>query len=80
MNAEIKWTHLSRAQIIKAMARKGVKVSKNIVKKLLKKHKFVKRKMQKTQSIGSHKDRNEQFLISILLTYVRNTKQMAILY
>ncbi len=62
MNAEIKWTHLSRAQIIKAMARKGVKVSKNIVKKLLKKHKFVKRKMQKTQSIGSHKDRNEQFL------------------
>lgn len=62
MNENIKWTHLSRAQIIKAMAKKGIKVSKNIVKKLLKKHKFVKRKMQRSLPTGTNKDRNEQFL------------------
>jgi len=62
MNEHPKWTHLSRAQIIKAMVKQGIKVSRNIVKNLLKKHKFVKRKMQKKQSTGRHKDRNEQFL------------------
>ena len=62
MKEHIKWTHLSRAQIIREMAKQGIKVSKNIVKKLLKKHKFVKRKMQRKQSTGTHKDRNEQFL------------------
>ncbi|RUM93990.1 MAG: hypothetical protein DSZ28_05520, partial [Thiothrix sp.] len=49
----IKWTHLTRAQIIKEMGKKGIKVSKNIVKKLLKKHKFVKRKMQRKISTGT---------------------------
>jgi len=62
MKEHVKWTNLTRAQIIKAMAKKGVKVSKNIVKKLLKKHKFVKRKMQKTLSTGTSKDRNAQFI------------------
>ena len=62
MSEHIKWTHLSRAQIIQEMAKQGIKVSKNIVKKLLKKHKFVKRKMQRRQSTGTHKNRNEQFL------------------
>ena len=62
MNENIKWTSLSRAQIIKEMKKKGINVSKNIIKKLLKKHKFVKRKMQRKQSTGTHKNRNEQFL------------------
>jgi len=62
MKENVKWTHLSRAQIIKEMGKKGIKVSKNIVKKLLKKHKFVKRKMQKTVATGAYKDRDEQFL------------------
>ena len=44
------------------MKKKGINASKNIIKKLLKKHKFVKRKMQKNLSTGRHKDRNEQFL------------------
>jgi len=63
MNEAIKWTNLSRSQIAKAMAKKGVKVSENIIKKRLKKHKFVKRKMQRKKSTGTHKNRNEQFLI-----------------
>ena len=62
MNENVKWTHLSRAQIIKEMKKKGITVSKNIVKKLFKKHGFVKRKMQKKLATGTHKDRNEQFL------------------
>lgn len=61
MKENVKWTNLSRAQIIEGMGKKGVKVSKNIVKKLLKKHKFVKRKMQKSQSTGTSKNRDEQF-------------------
>jgi len=62
MKENVKWTHLSRAQIINEMKKKGINASKNIIKKLLKKHKFVKRKMQKNISTGTHKDRNEQFL------------------
>jgi len=62
MKENVKWTHLSRAQIINEMKKKGINASKNIIKKLLKKHKFVKRKMQKNLSTGRHKDRNEQFL------------------
>jgi len=44
------------------MAKQGISVSRSIVNKLLKKHKFVKWKMQKKQSTGAHKDRNKQFL------------------
>ncbi len=33
MKENVKWTDLTRAQIIKAMEKKGLKVSKNMVKK-----------------------------------------------
>lgn len=33
MKEKVKWIHLTRAQIIKGMGKKGIKVSKNIVKK-----------------------------------------------
>jgi hypothetical protein len=62
MKENVQWTNLSKAQIITEMKKKGIQITKNIVKKLLKKHKFVKRKMQKSQSTGISKDRNEQFL------------------
>lgn len=62
MKENVKWTNLTRAKIIIEMGKKGIKVSKNIVKKLLKKHKFVKRKMQKMLPTGTPKDRNKQFL------------------
>lgn len=47
MKEEVKWTNLTKAEIIKQMSKKGIQISKNIVKKLLRKNKFVKRKAQK---------------------------------
>lgn len=41
--------------------KKGFKISRNIVKKLLKKHDFVKRKPFKNIASGKHVDRNAQF-------------------
>ena len=61
MNEKVKWTNLKRREICKRMARLGVKISCNIVKKLFKKHGYVKRKLLKKKSIGEHKDRNKQF-------------------
>lgn len=47
MDETIKWTHLSCAHIGSLLADKGFKVSRNIVRKLLKKHGYVKRKALK---------------------------------
>ena len=61
MKVGVKWTNLSKAQIIKKMSERGISISKNIVKKLLKKNKYVKRKIQKSKATQQHEDRNEQF-------------------
>ena len=61
MDEKIKWTNLTRGEIREKLHKKGLKVSVNIVKKLLKKHGFVKRKALKKKSTGEHKDRNQQF-------------------
>jgi len=45
------------------MCEKGVHVSRNIVRKLLKKHKFKNRKMQRMKACGDNVDRNQQFEI-----------------
>ena len=37
MKVGVKWTNLSKAQIVEKMSERGISVSKNIVKKLLKK-------------------------------------------
>lgn len=61
MNEKIRWVKLTRAQISEKMLKLGVKVSRNIVRKLMKKHKLVKRKMQRKKACGKSKDRNAQF-------------------
>jgi len=61
MDDKVKWTNLTRAEISKLLADKGFNVSRNIVKKLLKKHDYVKRKALKNKATGDHKDRNAQF-------------------
>ncbi len=38
MRAEVRWTNLTRHQIAMRLAEKGFMVSRNIVKRLLKKH------------------------------------------
>lgn len=61
MKEDVRWTNLTKAEIINKMAKAGIKISKNIVRKLLKKNKFVKRKAQKSKATKQHKDRNQQF-------------------
>jgi hypothetical protein len=61
MDAKIRWTNLSHKKIASKMKIEGINISVTVVKKLLKKHGFTKRKAFKNLSIGSSKNRNEQF-------------------
>ena len=47
MDEKVKWTNLSCSDIASLLAKKGFKVSRNIVRKLLKEHGYVKRKALK---------------------------------
>ena len=60
-NEEILWTDLSCTEIIKKLKELGEKIGRKPVKKLLKKHGYKKRKIQKRLSIGSTKYRDAQF-------------------
>lgn len=61
MNENIRWLKLTRAEVSEKMCEHGIKISRNIVRKLMKKHKLVKRKMQRKKPIGKSADREEQF-------------------
>ncbi len=61
MDESIKWTNLTRAEIGSLLSKKGFQVSRNIVKKLLKKNGYVKRKALKKKAAGGHVERNAQF-------------------
>jgi Rhodopirellula transposase DDE domain len=62
MRQEVKWTDLTRRQICERLAQRGTPAGKRVVKHLLKKHDYVKRKAQKSQTMGPrHPDRNAQF-------------------
>ena len=61
MNEKIKWTKLTRHQISIQMKKRGVPVSRNVVRRLLKAHGFVKRKIQRKKSTGTFQDRDKQF-------------------
>lgn len=61
MNPEIRWINITRAQISEKMREYGIKVSRNIVRKLMKKHKLKKRKMQRKRATGKSSIREEQF-------------------
>lgn len=47
MDEKVKWTDLTCAEISAFLAKKGFKVSRNIIRQLLKKHGYVKRKALK---------------------------------
>lgn len=55
------WTYLNPREIAEQMEAKGAKVSRTVVKKLLKAGGFVRRKSQKNKAMGESKDRNGQF-------------------
>ena len=61
MNDKIRWTNLSHKKIVAKMKEAGINISVTVVKKLLKKHEFTKRKALKTMAIGTSKNRNDQF-------------------
>lgn len=61
MDETIQWTNLGYKAISRAFEERGYKVSEHGVKQLLSKHKYVKRKMQKTKTVKEAAQRNEQF-------------------
>jgi len=61
MDEKVKWTHLTYSEIIEAMSLEGINISKPIVKKLFKRHGYVKRKACKNIKLGTTENRNEQF-------------------
>jgi len=61
MNELIKGTNLTHKEIASRLQTAGFTISLPLVAKLLKKHGYVKRKAQKKQTIGIHKNRDAQF-------------------
>ena len=61
MDENIKWLNLSNKVIANKMGLKGIKISVTVVKQLLKRNNFVKRKAIKNLAIGISENRNEQF-------------------
>lgn len=61
MDEAIKWTNLGQRDISKAFQERGQKVSEYVVKQLLKKHNYVRRKMHKAKTMKEVENRNEQF-------------------
>ena len=61
MRQEVRWTNLNYEQIADHLAEEGTPVSVPVVKQLLDLHDYGTRKAQKSQAMGGHADRNQQF-------------------
>jgi len=61
MDEKVKWTNLSCGEIKDLLHKEGFQVSRNIVRKLLKKHGYVKRKALKKKTGKETENRNAQF-------------------
>jgi len=61
MRDKVKWTHRTLASLSEALGKLGSPVCADVVKGLLARHHFVKRKMQKSRTRMTVKNRNEQF-------------------
>lgn len=62
MDEKVLWTNLTQQEISEKLAEKyQIYVSTQIVRKLLKKHNYRRRKAQKKQTMKTAKNRNEQF-------------------
>jgi hypothetical protein len=61
MRPEVRWTNLSLKEMSRRLAGKGTPASKRVLRPLLKKLGFVKRKAHKTLAMGDHPDRDAQF-------------------
>lgn len=63
MNEDTRWLKITRQEIVDLMKKAGVSISHNIVRRLMKVHKFVKRKMLGKISCGSFPERDQQFQV-----------------
>lgn len=62
MREAVKWTDLTRREISRRLGERGTPAGRGVVKQLLKKHGYVKRKARKVKAMGPrHPDRNAQF-------------------
>ncbi len=62
MKEEVIWTNLTQREIaLRLEEGYGIKVSQTVIKQLLKKHNFRRRKAQKRRTMKQHALRNEQF-------------------
>ncbi len=62
MREGVKWTDLTHRQISGLLAERQTPAGRRVVKQLLKEHGYVRRKAQKSQTMGRrHPDRNAQF-------------------
>ena len=61
MHEQVKWTHLTVRQIAGHLAAMGTPASRRVVKQLLRKHGYRKRKARKSQAMGENPDRGAQF-------------------
>ena len=62
MRESVKWTDLTRREISQRLAERGTPAGQGVVKQLLRRHGYVKRKAQKVKAMGPrHPDRNAQF-------------------
>ena len=62
MDETVLWTNLRPAQIAALLDKKyGIRVSRSVIRKLLKKHNYRRRKAQKKRTRESVPNRNEQF-------------------
>lgn len=59
--AGVIWTDLSNLEIRQRLKEQGIEVGKSIVKKLLFKHDYKKRKIQRRRTLKNVENRNEQF-------------------
>jgi hypothetical protein len=61
MRDQVRWTNLTRKEIAERLATAGTPVSVTVVKHLLRKHHYIKRKARKAQAMGHHPGRDAQF-------------------
>ena len=61
MRDKVKWTHRTMASLSEALGKLGSPVCADVVKQLLTRNHFVKRKVQKSRTRMTVKNRNEQF-------------------
>ena len=61
MRLDVRWNNLSLKEMGRRLAEKGTPAGKRVLRQLLKKLGFVKRKAHKTLAMGSHPDHDAQF-------------------